>query len=154
MKIKIREGYSNVFPQANDIYKLFLLCDFLFMDGFDKEKIMKLINVNSERQVQYYLSAGKYIGLIDTRKQLTEIGKLIFSQDKNNKLQLVCYQILSNNIFADYFIHRNINKTVILLNNSYYIAKSTLPRRISSLRQWIQWCDVILNDFQIGIEWE
>jgi len=153
MKIRLNDGYSKVFPQANDIYKLLTLCDYLFTEKFDLEVLKKHIKVNSERQVQYYLSAGEFIGLINSEKELNEVGKLIFGQNKNTILQLVCYLILSNKIFAAYYRTRN-KDTVIHMMNNYEINQSTLPRRLSSMQNWIKWCDIIVRDFDIQIIWE
>jgi len=153
MKISLRPGYTNVFPQANDIYKLFILIEFLQINEYDVNNIMKEIKVNSERQVQYYLSAAEYLGLIHSDKKLSEIGKIVFSQDKNFKLQLVCYLILSIDVFADYFMFRDTQRVVSLIQQNYIIKKSTLPRRVKSLIKWIEWCDIVINDFSIEIQW-
>lgn len=153
MKISVRNGHTKIFPQANDIYKLFILIDYLKHNVFDKIMIMKEIKVRSERQVQYYISATEFLGITTPNKCLSEIGEMIYSQDKNIRLQLLCYLILSIDIFADYYLHRNIENIVLNTQKNYGIDSSTVRRRMNSLIKWINWCDIVIKDFSIKIDW-
>ncbi len=154
MKIRVRESFCDVFPQANDIYRLYKLGLALFEERrFSKSDLIELIGVGSERQLQYYFSACEFIGLSTSDKTLSQFGKMVFAQDKNNIFILMVYHILSINIFADYFVNRNDAKSLHYLETQFNISKSTVPRRLSTLKRWINWCDIIIKDFQINIDW-
>lgn len=151
MKIRPRIAQSNVFPQANDIYRIFNLGQELMNEYYTQDTITNALGLANARQVHYYFSATEYLGLTGENKKLTEIGMLIFAQEKNTILELLCYLILSVDIFADYYLNRDEDKIIRRLDQEYTINKSTLPRRFSTLKKWIEWCDLIVSDFSLNI---
>ena len=64
------------FPQADKLEKILLLVRNI--KTLSKNDIMRQLNLGTERQLQYYISAAIYLGFIapsGNKKQLTESGK-------------------------------------------------------------------------------
>ena len=154
MNIRTHGGYSTVFPQANDIYRVYNLCISLRSGIKEYKKLLLEIGVGAIRQLHYYFSASEYLGLTDKNKKLTSYGSFIFSQDKNTILELLCYTVLSVDVFANYYVTRNKNLCIEFMKTNYDISKTTLPRRFSTLKQWVVWCDIIIQDFELSVIFE
>ena len=65
------------FPQANDFNKVIkiLETDEQFLNN--KTYLQDVIDVSTARQVQYYISACQFLGLVDDKYQFTDIAKYI-----------------------------------------------------------------------------
>ena len=60
------------FPQANDFNKILLLLNIDNESLFnDKEYLKIYLDLGTERQISYYLSAFQFLGLIDDEKKFT-----------------------------------------------------------------------------------
>ena len=133
------------FPQANDINKVITLVQAGDDIIEDKEKAKEVINVGSPRQVSYYLSALQYLKYIGQDKKLTERALKL----KNSKSELVSdiyNQLLEDKLFGKAYHDFkttgkvNIDKvTSDLRKESQRLSESTLRRRASSIRSWVEW---------------
>ena len=133
------------FPQANDINKVITLVQ--AGDGIieDKEKAKEVINVGSPRQVSYYLSALQYLKYLGQKKKLTERALKL----KNSKSELVSdiyNQLLEDKLFGkayhDFKVTGQVNidkVTSDLRKESQRLYESTLRRRASTIRAWVEW---------------
>lgn len=137
---------SNVpFPQANDMNKIIRLVQSDSSILNDKEEAMKIINVTTERQVAYYLSALLFLKYINHDKEFTErainikndeelVRKDIYEQLKNIQLFKEPYE--------QYKELRKVNitelKTLISKSNPN-MAESTVNRRASTIKSWVEW---------------
>ena len=133
------------FPQANDINKVITLVQAGDDIIEDKEKAKEVINVGSPRQVSYYLSALQYLKYLGQDKKLTErVLKL-----KNSKSELVSdiyNQLLEDKLFGKAYHDFkatgkvNIDKvTSDLKKENQRLSESTLRRRASTIRAWVEW---------------
>lgn len=145
-------GDFDVFPQANDIYKVIKVVELVGSNRNEETVIMEALGITTERQVQYYISAAQYLGLLDSKKTVSEIGTLIFDQKTSTKLELITYLILSGEIFSFYYRTRDRESTVLKLMNELGLSESTANRRYSTIEQWVEWCDIIISDYKINIE--
>lgn len=148
------EGFSQVFPQADDIYKIYELGKAIFSGITDREELKKRADIKIDRQLDYYKNAGKYVGLFDGSMELTDTGYLTFAQSTSITLTLMVFHILSVDIFLEYFKQREKNRVIPYLENRHHLSGSTPNRRFGTLKQWINWCDVIIkeNDITVNIE--
>ncbi|QMS85106.1 DUF7226 domain-containing protein [Candidatus Xianfuyuplasma coldseepsis] len=139
------------FPQANDIYKIIKFGDGLMGNFFEK----RLNNISldiSDRQINYYYSSGVYLGLFKQRdRALTELGELVFSQNFSDVLRLLVYLILSDQVFYDFFINRNMKRTEELLVSLFNLDGTTPGRRAEQVKKWIDWCDIVISEQKIEI---
>lgn len=147
-------GEFDVFPQANDIYKVIKIVELIGSNITEESVIMEALAVTAERQIQYYISAAQFLGLLDSKKTVSEVGALILGQKTSTRLELITYLILSGEMFSFYYRTRDRNNTVFKLINELGLSESTANRRYSTIEQWVEWCDIIVNDYKINIEFK
>ena len=133
------------FPQANDINKVITLVQAGDDIIEDKEKAKEVINVGSPRQVSYYLSALQYLKYLGQDKKLTERALKL----KNSKSELVSdiyNQLLEDKLFGkayhDFKVTGKVNidkVTSDLKKENQMLSESTLRRRASTIRSWVEW---------------
>ncbi len=137
---------SNIpFPQANDMNKIIklVIADDIILN--DKSKAMELLNVTTERQVAYYLSALIFLNYINHEKEFTERAKKC-KNDKNLLKKDIYEQLLSNSMFNEvYFKYKDSNKVIIdelknmIKKTNLEMAESTVNRRASTIKSWVEW---------------
>lgn len=133
------------FPQANDINKVIALVQAGDDIIEDKEKAKDVIDVGTPRQVSYYLSALQYLKYLGQNKKLTERALKL----KNSKSELVSdiyNQLLKDKLFGKAYHdfkatgEVNIDKvTSDLKKENKRLSESTLKRRASTIRSWVEW---------------
>ena len=146
-------GSPNTFPQANNIESLIALIGVSEDNLRDFSYVRNKINVSTDRQVSYYISALKFLGIIDEHKKYTDIGK-----DLCNKQGYVFRVGLANLIiskwpFKDIFetevgkgriMSQSDISNIIRVNNSK-MSVATADRRASTVRAWLNWVEDTLN---------
>jgi hypothetical protein len=144
------------FPQADSFERVINLCELLMQKGFiSKEEITQNYDFDY-RQTNYYSSAGKYLGLIDSKQKdgqaicfLTEKGKHIFTLPFYDRQIEFIKLILSHAVFKETlkicFGNGGMpgkNEIVEIMKKSklYHIdSDSTYFRRASTITGWINW---------------
>ena len=146
------------FPQANSMKRLINLCEILYNDEMTKEEITTTYDFDP-RQTNYYTDAGRYLGLIDKRREdgeikffLTEKGKKLFKMNLKVRqlkfIELILEHKAFNKTLKEYFRTGQMpNKSTIVRfmkeSNLYNIrSDSTFFRRAQTISSWISW---ILN---------
>lgn len=133
------------FPQANDINKVIALV----RAGDDiienKEKAKEVISVGTPRQVSYYLSALQYLKYLGQNKKLTERA-LKLQNSKSELVSDIYNQLLEDKLFGKAYHdfkatgEVNIDKvTSDLKKENQKLSESTLRRRASTIRSWVEW---------------
>jgi len=143
------------FPQADNFKRVINLCELLSQDEMTRNDIT-LNYAFDPRQTNYYTDAGRYLGLIDKRREnneivfsLTEEGqKIIHSKYKARQLKFV-EAILRHRVFNEAIRlylkrsempSRNEIVEIMTKSNLYQIgAESTFQRRASTVVSWINW---------------
>lgn len=133
------------FPQANDINKVITLVQAGDDIIEDKDKAKEVIKVGTPRQVSYYLSALQYLQYLGQDKKLTERALKL----KNSKSELVSdiyNQLLEDKLFGkayhDFKVTGKVNidkVTSDLKKENQMLSESTLRRRASTIRSWVEW---------------
>ena len=133
------------FPQANDINKVITLVQAGDDIIEDKEKAKEVINVGTQRQVSYYLSALQYLKYLGQNKKLTERA-LKLQNSKSELVGDIYNQLLEDKLFGkayhDFKVTGKVNidkVTSDLKKENQRLSESTLRRRASTIRSWVEW---------------
>lgn len=133
------------FPQANDINKVIALVKAGDAIIENKEKAKEVISVGTPRQVSYYLSALQYLKYLGQNKKLTERA-LKLQNSKSELVNDIYNQLLEDKLFGKAYHDFkatgkvNIDKvTSDLKKENKRLSESTLKRRASTIRSWVEW---------------
>lgn len=145
------------FPQANKMERIISLLEQMYKKPLDSYDIMNLMSF-SKRQKDYYISAGRYLGIFEKQKKningkseivycLTELGKTLYNLNYKKRQLKIVSLILEHKIFRDLFLSTQTTGTLPSLQeimdamSKYNIRAggSTVKRRASSILAWIKW---------------
>lgn len=146
------------FPQADSFERVINLCELLKQKGFlTKEEITQNYDFDG-RQTDYYSNAGRYLGLLETRKDmlsgqtgcaLTQKGKQIFNTNLIERQKEFVKLIISHKVFKEtlklYLDDGEIpskGEVVEIMKHSklYKVnSDSTYFRRASTVLGWVNW---------------
>ena len=134
-----------VFPQANDFTKIIRIMNLDEKKLFNYKYIGVMLNV-TQRQVSYYLSACKFLRLIDGDK-FTELGKSIKNMGIDMKIKTYIKVILEVDLMFDIFYDIVFKKQTINLKEiasriyikNLVVSESVALRRASTVKNWIKW---------------
>lgn len=133
------------FPQANDINKVIALVQAGDEIIGNKEKAKYVINVGTPRQVSYYLSALQYLKYLGQNKKLTERA-LKLQNSKSELVSDIYNQLLEDKLFGkayhDFKVTGQVNIDKVasdLKKENKRLSESTLKRRASTIRSWVEW---------------
>lgn len=147
---------ENSFPQADKFERVINLCELLNGRGLTRDDITEEYSFNI-RQSNYYTSAGMYLGLINRSSingripyyTLTKKGEEIFNLNlKQRQLELVkC--ILEHEIFLKLLkswistgiepSKSDILETMKNCGIHNVNSQSTIERRSSTVKRWLEW---------------
>ena len=139
------------FPRADSFERVINLCELLNNSPLSKSDIT--INYGfDKRQTDYYVNAGKYLGLIETNKSgvsLTQEGYKIMSETQRNKQLGFVKKILGHSIFNEVLKQQIKNGKILAKQEIISIMKKfqlfncqseeTYNRRASTVTSWIDW---------------
>jgi hypothetical protein len=156
VNVKATEEPSVPFPQADSFERVINLCELLKQRGFlSKEEITQNYDFD-DRQTDYYSNAGKYLGLIESRKgdeqvvcYLAEMGIRVFNLPIVERQIEFFRIILSHSVFNKalklYFDNGNVpskDEVVEIMKhcNLYKLnSDTTYSRRAQTIISWINW---------------
>ena len=135
-------------PQANDILKVIKLLSLNNEDLKDKKILMEKIQVSTERQIAYYLSALQFLKYINHNGEFTE-KSLLLNKD-NERIENDVFNTLREiPVFEkSYNLTDNkemLNNIVTFIKEEYPFLKkgkfseSTIKRRASTIKAWVSW---------------
>lgn len=149
------------FPQADSFTRVIDLIGLLMTENLTTDKITTNYDFD-KRQTYYYLSAGKYLGLIKKNGEqdefeLTDLARSIMSQDHKNKNLGLVKQILSHKTFQNtlkLYLKKSQSPTnseivKIMKNDDLFKvgSDSTYKRRAQTVLKWIEWIISLQNDY-------
>lgn len=144
------------FPQADSFDRVINLCELLNQRNYiSKEEITQNYDFDA-RQTDYYINAGKYLGIIDTDRRdnqavcfLTESGKKLFDTSISRRKIEFMKLILSHTVFRKTLELYLENASFpgkdeiveIMKNLGLYKVDSdaTYFRRASTVSGWLDW---------------
>ena len=137
------------FPQANDMDKIIKLVMSDESVLTDKQRACEVIGVNTSRQVAYYLSALLYLKYLTHDKKFTDRANAIRTNEVALKKDIY-NQLKENDMFLEpyntYKVNGKINIENIkkkIANANPKMAESTVNRRSSTIRAWVEWMYLI-----------
>lgn len=163
-KVRTTKEPEIPFPQADSFERVINLCELLKQKDFiTKEEITQNYDFDA-RQTDYYSNAGKYLGLVETGKDivsgqigcyLTDKGKKVFNTNLIDRQKEFVRLIVSHSAFKqtlkDYLENGEIpnkeNIVEIMKRSKLHgiSSDSTYFRRASTITGWINW---IMNQIE------
>ena len=140
------------FPQADSFERVINLCELLYKTPLTKTDITKEYGFD-KRQTDYYVNAGKYLGLIKEIEgktlALSDLGQKIMSATPTRKQLKFAEIILKHSVFNEVLKQQMKTGTILSKNEIIAIMKQqnlfkvtseeTYGRRASTIRSWIDW---------------
>lgn len=138
------------FPQANDFNKVIkiLETDEQFLNN--KTYLQDVIDVSTARQVQYYISACQFLGLVDDKYQFTDIAKYIKKSCYENKIISLSRLVVSTPVFGEVFFKKYIyneessRDEIAQLISDFWNSEDSFAvcyRRASTVQRWLEWIE-------------
>ena len=136
------------FPQANSfakIIKIIKIQDEKLLS--DVSYLKQLLSLGSARQIDYYLSACEFLGLVTKDRCFTEHGIALRQTDFNLFILKTSQLIVSKPVFGEAFFSefifgRQLKKEEMaqLISDLYNITNlAVCERRASTVRNWLDW---------------
>ena len=162
-RVSLVEEPPIAFPQADRMSRVVNLIELLNERPMFRQDITEKYAFD-ERQTDYYTDAGRYLNLIEKRKdkhkntlfQLSDFGRLIMKMDYKKRQLAIAGQILKHRIFNETLKLLLQNgempdkqNIVQLMKNSHLHrigSESTYYRRSSTVIGWINWILDIIDD--------
>ena len=157
----IAESRAIPFPQANAISRVEDILNKLFTQDAPIS-CQDIISMNLDfapRQADYYINAGKYLGLfnkgLDGLVHLTDEGKKICSLAYRDRKLSMARKILSSPVFSACF-HKMMENGGYELEDSYIVDSlqqyrddlnnTTASRRASTVKAWLKWITDLVDE--------
>ena len=142
------EEKNNIpFPQANDLNKVIAILrikdEQLLSDNLYLENLLSV----TQRQVNYYLAACAFLGLIDKKRKFTALGIDLNCKGYDSFILSLCSLIVSKPVFGEVFFSRLFNDELMpideisqMISIAYKIDNLEVTnRRASTVKKWIDW---------------
>lgn len=136
------------FPQANDFGKIIKLLDMSEIDLKDFRKLQIVLGDVERRQVTYYLSALRYLDIIDEYKIFTDFGHLLQNSFEEVRNAYLSAKIISKIPFGFVYFIEKIQSTKleiddvvqIMKDNSIHLGSELIyRRRAQTILSWTDW---------------
>lgn len=150
----VNESHMIPAPQANSFKRIINLCEELLNSDLKQEDIYTRYDF-VPRQADYYVNAGRYLGLIDKKREgrtaiysISKLGKKIINQKYKTRQLSFVRLILAHKAFNDtlklYLNKGEIPNTIEIVkfmkeSKMNVSSEDTFKRRAESLASWINW---------------
>ncbi len=140
------------FPQADNFERIINLCELLYKTPLTKNDITMEYGFD-KRQTDYYVNAGKYLGLVEETEEkslkLTDYGANIMNSTPTQKQLKFARSILAHSVF--YEVLKQQIKMGVALSKKEIVnimkqqrlfkvaSEETYQRRASTVSSWIDW---------------
>lgn len=144
------QGKRIPFPQANDFTKVIKILKTKEEQLSNKEYLQEVIDVSTDRQIQYYISACQFLGLIDENGKFTNVALKIKNNCYDNKILSLSRLIVSAPVFGEvffkkYIYNEDLSKDEIaqLISDLWSSNESfaVCYRRASTVKKWLEWIE-------------
>lgn len=142
------------FPQADDFNKIINILNISNIENItNKEKIKIIIGDVTDRQVQYYLSACIFLGILDDKKQMTKLGIYLRKLSMIDQEIELARIIISKDVFGYvYFLEKRINTKLfrsevidIMKKYALFNSEEVYKRRAQTIIKWIEWINNVFS---------
>ena len=143
------------FPQADDINKIIVLLN------LDEEALLsdssflgRFLGSITERQVSYYTSAMKYLGLITAERKYTPHAVFMrelstFNQNIELAKLLLTDPVLAKVYFMEKALETKLDRDDVIDIMREYVdlgSENMYQRRSQTVMSWISWINVVFNE--------
>lgn len=142
-------NYNEPFPQANDLEKVISLLsvereESLSNNGF----LQTLLGLGSDRQVCYYLSAGRFIGFIGKGRTFSPLGDKLRALGPTEQKAEIARIIVADQVFGTIYFRQkflgftfdeNDIKTIMMECGVSLRTDGMYSRRSSTISSWIKY---------------
>jgi len=138
------------FPQANDFTKVIKILETEEEQLTNKEYLREVIDVSTDRQVQYYISACQFLGLIDEDYKFSNVALKIRKSCYENKVLGLTRLIVSTSVFGEVFFKKYIynedssKEEIAQLISDLWASDDSFAvcyRRASTVKKWLEWIE-------------
>lgn len=137
------------FPQANDFDKIIKIIDIEKEEDLkNKDYMLEYLDLGTERQISYYISACEFLGVIYKHK-FTEFGIEIRNACLETRVLKLSQKIISLPVFGEIFLMKylynvDVNNSTIsqMINDVYDISNiEVCNRRASTVKKRLAWIE-------------
>lgn len=141
------------FPQADDISKIFKIINISNQSDIKNKNSMKIILGGiTDRQVQYYINAVKYFGILNNLKEFTKVGNEIRSLNEYEQKIYFCRLIVSDPVFGEAYFSEKIlgcslereDVITIMKKHLTFDSEEIYKRRAQTVLKWIGWINSLM----------
>ena len=138
----------DVFPQADNIDRIFKIINIENEEDLLNGNNMSIILGDiTGRQVQYYINASQYLGILDKSKRFTDFGREIRKSNLFEQKIKLAQKIMSFFVFSEvYFteiilgVKLELQEIIqIMKKHVYFSSEAMYRRRAQTVRSWISW---------------
>lgn len=149
------EEKNNIpFPQANDFNKIIQILECQESQLQDNNFLKEKLDLGTDRQISYYLSASEFLGLIYKRK-FTKLAVDIKSYSLESRILKLSQMIVSLPVFGEVFFMKyyygnnsTTDEIAQLISILYGIDNyEVCKRRASTVNKWMSWIDEQKRNF-------
>ena len=137
------------FPQADNFDRIVSIVNIQDIETLkDKHALSVILGEITERQVQYYISACQFLGILDSDKNFTEKGDYIRSLGESEQFVEFAKLIVSKDIFGDVYFSQTMlgsyfsREDVIEIMHSRNLgfeSDEMYKRRAQTVVKWVEW---------------
>ena len=142
-------NYDEPFPQANDLEKVIALLN-VDREGTlcNNAYLQTLLGVGSDRQVCYYLSAGRFIGFVGKGRTFSPLGNRLREMGPTEQKAEIARIIVADQVFGTiYFRQKFLGftfdeddiKTIMMECGVPLGTDGMYSRRSSTISSWIKY---------------
>lgn len=128
------------FPQADDLGKIFKLI--ISFKAYSRERLKDDLELNSNRQIDYYYNASIWLGFLISKDKLSDLGEEVFSSNRNFQKEIFILRLLKNKLIKQIVFNYD-NKEIETILNQFdefsSLSRVTKDRRITTIRSWVKW---------------
>lgn len=134
------------FPQANDVEKIITIIRTDEQKLLDNDFLMNTLNV-TQRQINYYLSASTFLGVLDSKRHFTELGRSLTVKGNEGLVIALSKLIISKPVFCEVFFNKLFNGEYLSIDEisqmitiDYELDNVEVAnRRASTVKKWVSW---------------
>ena len=128
------------FPQADDLGKIFKLI--ITFKAYSRERLKDDLELNSNRQIDYYYNASIWLGFLISKDKLSDLGEEVFSSNRNFQKEIFILRLLKNKLIKQIvfnYDNKEIETILKQFDEFSSLSRATKDRRITTIRSWVKW---------------
>ena len=141
------ENFNITFPQANQFERVIAIMSLEKSSDLQSDDIlMSILDNITYRQVQYYLSACEYLGLINDNRTYTEMGEMIRNLSYSEKIIQLARVVIADPIIGTVYLTERLHQMEMsveeiahIISKYYQLSDAVYRRRAQTVVSWLRW---------------